>query len=69
MKDQKAGVAIKKFVGLKSKMYLYFVDDYSNFKHKKAKGLKIFFAATTSINEYKVLLNFIEKEMFQVFDE
>ena len=37
MKDEIAGVAIKKFVGLKPKMYSYLVDD--NSEHKKAKGV------------------------------
>ena len=34
MKDETAGVAIKEFVGLKSKMYSFLVDDSS--EHKKA---------------------------------
>ena len=36
MKDETAGVAIEEFVGLKPKVYSYFVDD--NIKHKKAIG-------------------------------
>ena len=35
MKDETAGVTIKDFVGLKPKMYAFFVD---NSKHKKAKA-------------------------------
>ena len=56
MKDETAGVAIEEFVGLKSKMYLYLVDD--NSEHKKAKGVNKNIVATISHNEYKnVLLN------------
>ena len=36
-KDEKAGVTIEEFVGLKPKMYLYVVDDDS--EHKKVKGV------------------------------
>ena len=35
MKDEAAGFAIKKFVGLKPKMYSFLVDDSS--EHKKSK--------------------------------
>ena len=56
MKDETAGVVIEEFVGLKSKMYLYLVDD--NSEHKKAKGVNKNVVATISHNEYKdVLLN------------
>ena len=56
MKDETAGVAIEEFVGLKSKMYLYLVDD--NSEHKKAKGVNKNVVATISHNKYKdVLLN------------
>ena len=55
MKDETAGVTIKQFFGLKSKMYSYLVDD--NSEHKNAKGMNRNVAAT-SHNEYKdVLLN------------
>ena len=37
MKDEASGVAIKEFVGLKSKMHSFLVDH--NDKHKKAKGV------------------------------
>ena len=37
MKDQVAGVAIEKLVGLKPKMYSYVVDD--NSEHNKVKGV------------------------------
>ena len=37
MKDDTAGVAIKEFVGLKTKMYSYLLDD--NREHKKAKDI------------------------------
>ena len=38
MKDKTAGVAIKKFFGLKLKMYSFLVE---NSEHDKAKGLNI----------------------------
>ena len=38
MKNETIGVAIEEFVGLKSKMYLYLVND--NSEHEKAKGVK-----------------------------
>ena len=37
MKDETGGVAIEEFIGLKPKMYSFFIDD--NSKHKKAKGV------------------------------
>ena len=53
MKDETAGVAIKEFVGLKSKMYLFLVNDSS--EHKNAKGEN---QCWISDNKYKdVLLN------------
>ena len=54
MKDETAGVAIEEFVGLKPKMYLYLVDDYSD--HKKAKGVNKNIVATIIHNEYKDVL-------------
>ena len=36
MKDETAGVAIREFVGLKSKMYSFLVND--NGEHKNSKG-------------------------------
>ena len=35
MKDERAGVAIEEFVGLKPKMYSYLVDDNSEYKKQK----------------------------------
>ena len=56
MKNKTAGVAIEEFVGLKSKMYSYLVND--NSEHKEAKGMNRNAVATISHNEYKdVLLN------------
>ena len=56
MKEETAGVVIEEFVGLKSKMYLYLVNDKS--EYKKAKGVNRNVVATISHNEYKdVLLN------------
>ena len=56
MKDETAGVVLEEFVGLKTKMYSYLVDD--NSEHKNEKGLNKNVVATISHNEYKgVLLN------------
>ena len=49
MKDEAAAVANEEFVGLKSKMYLFLVDD--NREHKKAKGVSKNVVATISHNE------------------
>ena len=49
MKDETADVAVKEFVGLKSKMYSFLVDDCS--EHKKAKGVNKNVVAKTSHNE------------------
>ena len=54
MKDQTAGFATEEYVGLKSKMYLYLVDD--NSKHKKAKDVNKNVVATISDNECKYVL-------------
>ena len=55
-KDETAGVANEEFVGLKRKMYSYFLDD--NSEHKKEKGVNKNAIATISHNEYKdVFLN------------
>ena len=51
MKDERAGVAVEKFVGLKPKMYSYLVND--NSEHKKAKGVNRNVVATIRHNEYK----------------
>ena len=56
IKDETGGVAIKEFVGLKPKMYLFLVDHSS--EHRKAKGINKNVVETISHNEYKnVLLN------------
>ena len=56
MKYETVGVAIEEFVGLKSKMYSYLVND--NSEHKKAKGVDRNVFVTISHNEYKdALLN------------
>ena len=54
MKLETAGVAIEEFVGLKPKMYWYFVDDIS--EYKKEKGVNKNAVATISHNEYKDVL-------------
>ena len=51
MTDETAGVSIKEFVELKSKMYSFFVGDS---EHKKAKGVNENVVATINHNEYKV---------------
>ena len=51
MKDETGGVTVEEFVGLKSKMYSFLVDD--NSEHKKAKGVNRNVVATISHNEYK----------------
>ena len=51
-----AGVAIEEFVGLKTKMCSFLVDD--NSKQKKARGVNRNVVATISHNKYKkALLN------------
>ena len=56
MKDETDGVAIEEFAKLKSKMYSYLVDGYS--EYKKAKGMNKNVLATINHKEYKdVLLN------------
>ena len=53
MKDKTACVAIKKFVGLSSKMYSFLVD---NNEQKKVKSVNRNVVATISHNEYKGFL-------------
>ena len=50
MKNKTVPVAIEEFVGLKSKMYLYLVDN--NSEHKKAKGVNKNVVATVSHNMF-----------------
>ena len=54
MKDETAGVAIEEYVGLKTNMYSFLVDDRS--EHKKAKDANKNVVATISHNEYKDVL-------------
>ena len=55
-KNETGGAAIDEFVGLKPKMYSFFVDD--SIEHKNAKGVNENVVAIISHNEYKdVLLN------------
>ena len=42
MKDETAGVAIEEFVGLKSKMYLYVVDDSMLLGQQVIMNIKMF---------------------------
>ena len=53
MKDETGGVAIEKFVELKSKMYSFLVE---NNEHKKAKDVNENVVATIGHNEYKEVL-------------
>ena len=56
MKYESAGVAIKEFLGLKTKIYSFLVED--NNEYRKAKGVNRNVVTTISPNEYKgVLLN------------
>ena len=55
MKDETGGVAIEKFVGLKTKMYLFLVDD--NSEHKKANVVNKNIATRISHNKYKDVLS------------
>ena len=65
MKNETAGVVIEEFVGLKSKMYSYLVND--NSEHKKVKGVNRNVVTTISHNESKdVLLNKIEYLMNKI---
>ena len=48
MKDERGDVAVKKFVGLKRKVYSFLVDDSS--EHKRAKGLNKNIVATIDHN-------------------
>ena len=51
MEGETAGVAIEEFIGLKSKMYSYLVDE--NSVHKKAKSVNENVVAVISHYEYK----------------
>ena len=51
MKDKIKGAVIKEFLGLKSNMYLFLVDD--SIEHKKAKGMNKNAVAKISDTEYK----------------
>ena len=58
MKDETVGVVIGEFVRLKPKIYSYLVNDNSEHKIAKGKGLNRNIVATISHNQYKdVLLN------------
>ena len=53
MKDETGGAKIEEFVGLKSKMDSFLVD---NTEHKKANGVNKIAVATISPDEYKDVL-------------
>ena len=53
MKDETGGVAIEETVGLKPKMYSFWL---GNNEHKKAKGMNKNVVATIGHNEYKNVL-------------
>ena len=54
MKDETGGAAIEEFVGLKSKMFSFLVDD--NSEHKKGKDMNRNNVPTINHNEYKDVL-------------
>ena len=54
MKDETAGIAIKKLVGLKPKMYSFLED---NGQHKKVKGVNRNTVSAISQNDYKDVLS------------
>ena len=54
MKGETAGVVTEEFVGLKSKIYSFLVDD--NSEHKKTKDVNKNIVATISHNEYEDVL-------------
>ena len=54
MKDETGSVTIQEFVGLKSRMHSFLVDD--NSEHEKAKDVNRNVVATISHDEYKDLL-------------
>ena len=54
MKYESACVAIKEFLGLKTKIYSFLVED--NNEHRKAKGVSRNVVATISPNKYKDVL-------------
>ena len=54
IKVETGGISIKKFVGLKPKMYSFLVNNSS--KHKKARGMNRYGVAIISHNEYKDVL-------------
>ena len=58
MKDETASVAIKEFVGLKPKMYSFFLDDSR--EHKKTKGVNKYVVATILRKEYNDVLSHIK---------
>ena len=55
MKNETGGAAIKEFVGLKTKIYLFLVDDSR--EHKKAERVNKNFVATINHGEYKDILS------------
>ena len=54
MKDETAGIAIKKLVGLKPKMYSFLE---GNGQHKKAKGVNRYTLSAISQNDHKDVLS------------
>ena len=54
MKGETAGVVTEEFVGLKSKIYSFLVDD--NSEHKKTKDVNKNTVATITHNEYEDVL-------------
>ena len=70
MKDETAGVSIKKFVGLKQTMYSVLLDDSS--EHKETKGVNRNYVEKKTHNKYKdYLLNqkFLRHSMNRIIEK
>ena len=64
-KDETAGVAIERSVGLKPKMCLFLLDD--NGEHKKAHGVNKNVIEIINHSEY-IQRCFVESKMFEILD-
>ena len=62
MKDERGGVAIKKFVGLKIKMYSLLLNDTS--QHKKTKGVN-----ENVVDSKWIQICFAQPKMCKLLDE
>ena len=64
MKHETGGVAVKEFVGLKTRMYLFLVDDSD--EHKYAKSVNKNVVEKTTHDEYK---SAFQSKKFEPFDK